>query len=492
MNPNSDYNASQTLQHYHRKSGQEIERLGQQQALELFQRAAKSVPAYRDFLAKNKIEPTKIKTLDDFDHVPIMTKQNYLTQYEMRDLCWNGDLAQLSVISSSSGSTGQPYFWPRGLDQEKQGALLHEMLLGEFFDIDTTKTLFINCFAMGSWVAGTYVHSSIEQLSWRGYPIISITPGIEIDLIIQQFQSLAPQFEQIIISGYPPFVKDVLDAGSRHGIEWSKYRVKFLFAAEGFSEEWRRYIHQVVGAKLDDIVSINCYGSADAGLLAHETDLSIAIRQQVVHRDLIEKFFGEQRLPTMAQYDPQLRYFEEVEQKLIFSAPAGIPLIRYDIGDNGRVMTYADTINKLASLDIKVPLLSEKHWKLPFVWVFGRQDLTVSLYGVLIYPEYVKYAIEPLLSEGYITGKFSMRILNDQNNDQLLHIAMELSEGQNERQEAVSQLQKTILDALKIKSSEVKRLHQSIGDRVKIQVELLPYKSGLFKAGAKQKWVVKT
>ena len=42
----------------------------------IFHEAAKRVPAYKDFLKKHKVNPSKIKTLHDFKQVPIIDKKN--------------------------------------------------------------------------------------------------------------------------------------------------------------------------------------------------------------------------------------------------------------------------------------------------------------------------------------------------------------------------------------------------------------------------------
>src|SRR5690606_32026807 len=136
-------------------------------------------------------------------------------------------------------------------------------------------------FSMGTWVAGTYVLSCVERLSWQGYPIITICPGIEKQLTLQLFDDLAESFDQIIIGGYPPFIKDILDEGVAYGVDWGKHKIRFLFAAEGFSEQWPSHIHNLVGSSDSYATSINIYGSADATILAHETPLTNAIRQHI-------------------------------------------------------------------------------------------------------------------------------------------------------------------------------------------------------------------
>lgn len=65
-------------------------REGERRALKLFHLAARRVPAYKDFLRKNRVAPDKIKTYKDFQLVPTVSKKNYLREYPLEKLCWDG------------------------------------------------------------------------------------------------------------------------------------------------------------------------------------------------------------------------------------------------------------------------------------------------------------------------------------------------------------------------------------------------------------------
>ena len=53
------------------------------------------------------------------------------------------------------------------------------------------------------------------------YPITVITPGLNVEEILQMVRDLSPEYEQTIIVGYPPFLKTRLDegVGARHALE---------------------------------------------------------------------------------------------------------------------------------------------------------------------------------------------------------------------------------------------------------------------------------
>src|SRR4029453_19520872 len=88
----------------------------------------------------------------------------------------------------------------------------------------------------------------------------------------------------------------------------------------------------------------------DAGVLGNETPLSVAIRRFLSEKPMAAKsLFGEERLPTLCQYDPTSRYFEVVDGgTLAFSGDNGAPLIRYHIADQGGAYSFESMRAKLA------------------------------------------------------------------------------------------------------------------------------------------------
>src|SRR3989344_6847668 len=88
-------------------------RVREETALRLFRAASLRVPAYKDFLKKHKVNPAKIKTFADFERVPETSKANYLRQYPLEKLVWDGNMRARMVFAVTSGSTGVPTYFPR-------------------------------------------------------------------------------------------------------------------------------------------------------------------------------------------------------------------------------------------------------------------------------------------------------------------------------------------------------------------------------------------
>ena len=71
----------------------------------------------------------------------------------------------------------------------------------------------------------------------------------------------------------------MIDSGRARGVGFAPYRIKLVMAGEVFSEEWRALVGERVAATSPPYDSASLYGTADAGVLASETPLSVAIRR---------------------------------------------------------------------------------------------------------------------------------------------------------------------------------------------------------------------
>jgi phenylacetate-CoA ligase len=302
---------------------------GEKRALDLFHTIARRVPAYKDFLAKEHVEEKKIRTYGDFTkYVPLIDKENYITQYPLADLCLDGNLFTNRIISSSSGSTGEPFFWPRGQSQDEEGAVMHKLLFDDIFAMNQKKTLVVICFSMGSWIAGSFTTAATIAYIDKGNPVNVITPGLDKGETINALKKLAPMYEQVVLVGYPPFVKDIIDEGERAGVKWRAMKTRLLTAGEPFSEEWRDYVLKLVHSTDPYRDAISVDGSADAGMLGYETPLTILMRRIYNQRPKVRaEFFGTNMTPSIVQYDPRYRHFEAVNDELIFTAMSGIPFV---------------------------------------------------------------------------------------------------------------------------------------------------------------------
>lgn len=416
-------------------------------ALTLFHHVAATVPAYKAFLTEHGINPASVQTYTDFQQLPLLTKENYLRCHSLADVCRNGQLERCDMIAVSSGSTGQPTSWPRFFTDELQIATRFEQIFYDSFHADTRRTLAVICFPLGTWVGGMYTTNCCRYLASKGYPITVVTPGNNKVEILRVVQELGALFEQVVLLGYPPFVKDVIDSGIAQGVEWQGYRIKFVLAGEVFSEEWRSLVGERVGANNSCYDFASLYGTADAGVLGNETPLSICIRRFFANNpDAARTLFGESRLPTLVQYDPISRFFEIQDGTLLFSGDNGVPLVRYHIADTGGIIPYEAMLKFLSDWGFDpIAILQQQGERgihsLPFVYVFGRSNFTVSYFGANIYPENVTVGLEQPAIEDWVTGKFVLQVQEDADKNRFLSVVVELAPGvedSEEKQKAIA------------------------------------------------------
>jgi phenylacetate-CoA ligase len=470
-------------------------------ALNTFHSCAINIPAYADFLAKAGITAEKIKTASDLQTVPPVGKDNYLRAYPFPKLMIGGSLSGHSVVfTSTSGSTGAPFYFPRTDSVDLRSSICHQLFLKNSLINANQSTLVIVCFGMGVWIGGIITYQAFKYISQRGYRLAIITPGVNKNEIFEALKHVAPVYNQVVLCGYPPFMKDIIDEAPSHGVDWDKLKIKMIFAAEAFSENFRDYIADRVGMKNVYRDTMNIYGSADLGTMAQESPVSILIRRLALANDLLyKKIFKEAgRLPTLAQFHPGFINFESVGNRVYCTSDNILPLVRYEIGDNGGVMDFDEMEQAFTELgldlrkEVERAGLSDTLTELPFVYVYERSDLSVKLYGAIVYPEHVKAGLQNSELEGSLTGKFALEVKHDINQDEYLEVNVELKPGVGGTDQLNCQVSGSVLEGLIAKSAEYKNNFNTCPDKVRPKVVFWPYEDPTyFRPGAKQKWVKK-
>lgn len=475
---------------------------GEKETLRLFRAASERVPAYKDFLKKNRIDPRKIKTLRDFTMVPPTDKANYLHAYPYEKLFWDGNTRKPFTIHATSGSTGEPTYFER----ERESDLIRQIIIEGFFRNSelTLKgpTLFIITFGMGIWSAGMGMYTAAYiATNSQGLPISIVSPGINKVEISKILAKLAPRYKQVIIAGYPPFVKDIIDNALQDGVDIKKFNLRIVFTGEAFTEEFRDYLLEK-GA-VDNIFAdtMNTYGTSELGAVAVETPLTVLGRRFAYkNKDIFRGLFGGTiKTPTLAQYIPYFVNFDCVEGELYFTGRSPTPLIRYQSGDHGGILTFSQFENILSENGVNVAKEVRKLGigryvsELPLVFVYERKNLAATLYGILIYPEFIKAALFDHGLSRFLTGKFTMITKYDRRQNQYLELNLELRRGSALKKNHPKMVVGRLMEILRKKSSEFRELSDRLEGRVLLQPVFWPYEyPKYFVVGNKHKWMKKS
>lgn len=467
--------------------------------LSLFHAAAKRVPAYKDFLKKQKINPEKIQAFKDFSYVPPISKFNYIRAYPYKELFWDGNISKPQTIHSTSGSTGETTYFQREFKFDLRREVVFENFLRANKLTITGPTLFIITFGMGVWSAGLGIYTGAYlAVNFNNFPVSIVSPGVNKTEVLKILKSLAPNFKQVIFAGYPPFIKDVLDQAADEGIKIKKMKLRFIFTGEAFTEEFRDYLSDRVGTENIFLDTMNTYGTSELGATAVETPLTIFARRLAYNnRNIFKGLFGNiVKTPTIAQNIPYFVNFDCVDEELFFTGDSSIPLVRYKSGDNGGIMSYGKLKEILADSGVNLDKQTKKlgifqhiH-KVPLVYVYERKNLTATLYSILIYPEFIKTALYDKDLIKFLTGKFTMLTRYNENQDQYLEINLELKRNTRIKNYHQKIALKRIVETLIAKSSEFKELSTNLGPKAYPKLIFWPYEYPEYFAGSlKQKWV---
>jgi phenylacetate-coenzyme A ligase PaaK-like adenylate-forming protein len=456
-------------------------------ALATFQRAAREVPAYADFLRRHRVDPDRVSTPADFARVPPVTKANYLHYYPLNKLAWGGDITAAGMWSTSSGSSGKPTFWPRGASAASQATGFYDTIFRQSFRSHERDVLAVVGFAMGNWIGGTYTFAGLAGLPARGHRLSVITPGIDVPAICESIAGLGPYYQRVVLVGYPPFVKDVLDQAPPGVLSQD---LCVLMAGENISETWRDYLLNRIGKEHSPGHTCLIYGTADAGIMGYETPATIATRR--LARDdpaLSAALFGdEDPQPTFVEYQPGLRFTEtSPDGFLLFTIDNSFPLIRYRINDRGRTVTTAELTRLLARTGHELTAAATVT-DAGFIVLGRRADIAATFYALKIFPESVRTALEDSELAPTVSGKFHLVTDCDEAQQQVLALHVELRAGASPDENLRPLVSKLVIASLLRTNSEYRKLHQAIGARAEPVIHLHPFGTGGFGHGVKHRW----
>jgi phenylacetate-CoA ligase len=457
-------------------------RQAEEKVLTLFHQAAANVPAYNAFLKKSGVYPADIRTMDDFRQLPLTDKENYIDAYDLASRSWFGKLSLSHFVAVSSGTTGQPHLWPRTLQTELEGARQHEFFLQEFFEVNQRKTLVIDGFYMGNSMAGTFTLACLQLLQLKGLPFTITTPGPSDKDILTFIHALHREFDQTIIFGYPPLLKEVVHQVCQHQDVIDVTKLRLVCAGQAFTENWRDYLLNKLGGMVNKPPIMSVYGSSDAGLMGFETLLSIQIRRSLAKQDdITQYFFGDERLPSLYVYDPRTIFFESPAGELCFTINNGAQFIKYNINDRGDVIPFQQMISLMRQhLPDSQDWVSNNCGAFPFVYVFGRDRFMAKVCGVPIYSEYVQQALNHASLAPYVTGNFVLENVEDDDHNILLVCRVELEQGIQAEAELQKAMSEIFIQEFITLSPLYKNILGIMGEKAKPHIILYDYQDSQY------------
>lgn len=383
-----------------------LEPLGARGALRAALNAQRRVPAYRAFVAEAGWSDDRSLTgAERLSRLPIMDKQNYIERHSTSDRCLDGRLPLVGTeMDESSGSSGRPFNWVRGGMELEE---VHRQLSLFARYIFRGPVVTINGFSMGAWSTGV---NTARALRSNG---LVKSPGPDAERIVHTMRFLGPDY-LYVITGYPPFLGELLEHGRESGFDWRGYRMYGIVGGEGMSEQLRDRL-------LTRFIAVySAYGASDLDIgVAAETPVSIWLRRQAAdNAELRRTLFGDDpRLPMVFQYNPLDYHVEHIDGELVITVSRLCmlsPRIRYNIHDAGGGHSF-ETITEICRdfgldpLQVAMPF-DRPAMRLPFLFINGRRDATISYMGANIYPEDVEQALFTDAGAGDRLGAFCLEL----------------------------------------------------------------------------------
>jgi phenylacetate-CoA ligase len=366
-----------------------IEPLGARGALRAALHAYRRVPAYRDFVDRSgwRDDPSRIGS-ERLARLPITDKRQYVLPYSTVARCLDGRLPLVGTqMDESSGSSGVPFTWVRGaaeLDEmHRQFSMFAHYVFGG-------PLVTVNGFSMGAWSTGV---NTAQALHRNG---MVKSPGPDLERIVDTLRVLGPGYAYVL-TGYPPFLRELLDFGDQSGFDWRPYRLYGVVGGEAMSEGLRDRL-------LERFIAVySAYGASDLDIgVGAETALSIWIRRQAAaNPEFRHQLFGDDpRLPMVFQYNPLDHHVESIDGELVVTVcrlSMLSPRIRYNIHDAGGAHSFGHVVAVcrafgLDPMAVATPF-DRPPIRLPILFVHGRSDSTISYMGANIYPEDVEQAL---------------------------------------------------------------------------------------------------
>ncbi|KAB1650465.1 phenylacetate--CoA ligase family protein [Pseudoclavibacter endophyticus] len=366
-----------TARHFHPG----LERFARLNAWMICQMANLDVPAYQKWLREHDFVFRWWK----LDNYPETDKRGYVTRYSEDERCWNGEIVTIgTVVDESSGSSGTPFNWMRG---KKEQRTIHSNVAGYVTLLFGSKRLFcLNAFSMGAWATGTNTGQAMSKIA-----MVKNT-GPDLDKIVDTIRHFGPRFTYLV-AAYPPFLKHLRDRlDQEEWFDWSRYRMNGFVGGEAMTEGLRDYVEERFGRVYSG------YGASDLTIgMGGESDVSVWLRRSMYADDRVRAALlgpDETRIPMVFQYNPIETYLEinEHDEVVVTLNSTAImsPKLRYNIGDEGRIATFPEVYAALA-FDPELQrafhrAFAVQRMKLPFLFLFGRKDSTISYMGANLYP----------------------------------------------------------------------------------------------------------
>lgn len=346
--------------------------------MNFYRKVVNSVPAYQKEVENHKL----INVIDEIKalaQLPILTKSNYLLKYSHEELSWPDQNDKIHFIGSSSGfSKSGIVYWTKRPEDELDYMEAIEKMLRENYQIDHKKTLIFCCMALGLWIGGMMITSTLRVLAMKGRNNITVvTPGLNLKEAVDIYEKFHDKYEQTLWITNPSNISIITALINKKKINYKPGSNFFPVVGEYYSETFREKVAKDYGHSTDSpFVVWTGYGSADTGDIAVETEATIRFRKYFyINPELNKCLFRSNETPIILELSDKV-FVEIIEDQIVVTKDQLIPLVRYNTGDCGGFLEKEFTVNCFNIPDEISKDLPER-----MLYVFGRATDNIIFYG---------------------------------------------------------------------------------------------------------------
>ena len=349
-------------------------------------RAYRQVPFYREQLQKSGMLPEEIRTIEDIDKMPFITKQDMRDNYPYG--LFAVPLAEIVRLHASSGTTGKHTVV--GYTSRDLG-IWSEVMARTLTAAGASKQSFIQvAYGYGLFTGGLGVHYGAEAV---GASVIPVSSGNT-----QRQIMLMKDFGTTMLACTPSYALFIAETMKEMGIEPDNLSLKSgVFGAEPWSQKMRLEIERALGIQAFDI-----YGLSE---IIGPGVASECFCQNGLHINE-DHFFPEIIDPLTGQ---SLPYGEKGELVLTTLTKEGMPMLRYRTRDltvlHAEPCECGRTLVRMSK-------------------VLGRSDDMLIIRGVNVFPSQVESV---LLGLGETSPHYQLIVDRSDNLDNLT-VLVEMTE----------------------------------------------------------------
>ena len=372
--------------------------IGQLRAERAAWRAARRVPAYGAYLETTGVDRAGLFPLGILGRLPETDKASYVDRYGARSTAASAARSRMWARRSTNRAArpGTPYNWIRG---SREREVAHRNI-GFFarYAFGDGPLVTINAFSMGAWAAGFNM-----SLGMLRHGIVKST-GPDIDKILSTLAYLGPTLPLPHL-GLPAVPQAPARRGRPPRLPVGRLRTPRARRRRGddrgAARRPARPVHVgLLGLRRDRHRDRD--GRRIAGVASPSAGWPVPVPTSG------RALFGtDPRLPMVFQYNPLIHFMEVNDNRRGRSArSAGSTCWRHGSATTSTIPAGSSTSRRVRAVlaefgyDLdrlgagrprsagpRGPLPWARPIPLPFLWIHGRRDATISVMGANIYPE---------------------------------------------------------------------------------------------------------